>query len=208
MPPKTVFSKEAIVEAGFQVLRKSGLKGLTARNLARQLKSSIMPVYSSFGSMQEFEKEVVGRGKALLLQYAAKAYTELLFLNMGVGIAKFARDEPALYRAMFLERADFKPIIEELLADLCENMRKDPKFADMPKRERMALLRTMWIFTHGLATLICVGVSEITSDEQIVAALGKTGKIVACAALEAHREKVEAFRQMPAGRRQKDKNNG
>jgi len=193
MPPKTVFSRDAVLEAGFQVLRKRGLQGLTSRNVARELDASVMPVYSSFGSMRQFVNAVIGKARDLMLEYASRPHTDMVFLNMGVGIAKFARDEPAFFRAMFLERGDFKGIIDEFLATLCDGMRQDPMFAEMPHEARMALLMKMWVYTHGLASLICVGVVDDTSDAFIVSSLRGVGRIVSGAALAEHRgERAES----------------
>jgi AcrR family transcriptional regulator len=181
--PRTIFSSEAVVEAGFQVLRQKGLKGLTARNLGRKLKASPMPVYSSFGSMRKVENAVIEKVKDLLLEHTSRPYTDLVFLNMGVGIAIFAREEPALYRAMFLERNDFKNLIEDLLTALCERLLEDEKFRDMPRKNRMAMLQKMWVYTHGLAALICVGVMEDTSDAFIISSLRGVGRPVSLDAL-------------------------
>lgn len=183
MPPKTVFSSDAVMEAGFQVLRKKGLKGLTSRNVARKLGASSMPVYSSFGSMRKFENAVIGKVRDLMLEYTSRPYTEMVFLNMGVGMACFARDEPALYRAMFLERNDFRNVIEELLEALCDRLGEDGKLSGMPRGNRMALLRKMWVYTHGLSALICVGVVDDTSDEFIISSLRGVGRPVSLAAL-------------------------
>lgn len=183
MPPRKQFSSDSVVEAGFQVLRKKGLKGLTSRNVARKLKASSMPVYSSFGSMRNFENAVIGKVKDLMLEYTSRPYTELPFLNMGVGMATFARDEPALYRAMFLERSDFRGVVDELLATLCDRLRDDARFSDISRDKRMALLNRMWIYTHGLSALICVGVMEETSDAFIISSLRAVSRPVSLAAL-------------------------
>jgi AcrR family transcriptional regulator len=183
MPPRTVFSREAVVAAGYEVLREGGLKRLTARGVAKRLQASVAPVYQWFPSMAALQSEVVGTVKDVLLEYTARPYTDIRFLNMGVGIARFAREEPALFRAMFLERNDFKGVIDEILASLCERMREDPPFTDMPEAERMALLTKMWVYTHGLAALICVGVLEDTSDAFIISSLRSVGSVVSRAAI-------------------------
>lgn len=183
MPPKTVFSREAVVEAGLAAMREQGLKGLTARHVARRLHASVAPVYHWFPSMDALQAEVVERVKARMLEYAARPYTELRFLNMGVGITIFAREEPGLFRAMFLERNDFKPVIDEFLTSLCGRMREDAPFADMPEPDRMALLTKMWIYTHGLAALIAVGVLDDDSDAFIIESLRSVGQVVSSAAL-------------------------
>ena len=153
----------------------------------------MMPVYSSFGSMRQFVNALIGKAKDLMLDYTSRPHTDMIFLNMGVGIAKFARDEPALFRAMFLERGDFKGIIDEILVTLCDGMLHDPLYAEMPHESRMALLMKMWVYTHGLASLICVGVVDDTSDAFIISSLRGVGRIVSGAALAEHRgERAES----------------
>jgi len=183
MPPKTVFTREDVIQAAFDVVEYQGMQGLTVRKVARELKSSTAPVYSNFESMGELEREVVRRAKDLLLSYTRRPYTERVFLNMGTGYAIFAREHSKLFSAIFLERGDFKYIIDEFLNSLGKEMINDTRFTAMSAERRDALLVKMWIFTHGLATLICVGLSEDSSDEYIITTLMAVGSAVIGAAL-------------------------
>ena len=183
MAPKTIFNKEAVVNAAFELVRSEGWNRMTVRQVARKLGSSIAPVYSVFDSMDALEREVIGRAYALMLTFTAQRYTEMVFLNMGIGLCVFARDEGNLFKALFLEGGHIKSTIGNMLERLCDDMLRSPMVKDLPREERMALLTKMWTYTHGLATLICLGVTEDSSDAFIIGALGDVGRVVTEAAL-------------------------
>lgn len=186
MPPNVTFTREHVVQAGFEIVQEQGLKALSARRVAQRLRSSTAPVYSCFQSMRELEMEVIRKAKDLLFDYATRPYTERVFLNMGTGVVLFARDQRELYRALFLERSDFRDVVDEFLRALREEMIHDPRFTRMSDEDRGELLNKMWIFTHGLASLICVGLIEprAATEEYIVAMLLDVGSVVIGAALE------------------------
>ncbi len=52
MVRKSVFSREEIIQAGFDLVDKQGLEQLTARNVAEEIGSSTAPVYSNFNNME------------------------------------------------------------------------------------------------------------------------------------------------------------
>ncbi len=66
MTQRTFFTKEMIVDAAFQLTREKGWGAVTARNVARRLGSSTMPLYSSMKSMEDIEAEVRRRLEARL----------------------------------------------------------------------------------------------------------------------------------------------
>jgi AcrR family transcriptional regulator len=183
MPPKIVFSREDVIQAAYDIVRAQGLKKLSARKIAVKLKSSTAPVYSQFSSMKELELEVLGKAEELLLQYTRKPYTDRVFLNMGTGYVIFAREHRELFRALFLGKDVSKGVFAEFKDYIRQDMLKDSRFIPMSVPDREALLQQMWIFTHGLAALVCVGLVEDNSDESISAAILDVGTIVVAAAL-------------------------
>ena len=183
MPPKVVFTREDVIQAAFDFVREEGLKKLSARKIARRLKSSTAPVYSQFSSMKELELEVLRKAEDLLLQYTRKPYTERVFLNMGTGYVFFAREYSELFRALFLGRGVSRDVVEDFNDFIREDMLKDSRFVAMPANDRDVLLQQMWIFTHGLAALVCVGLVEDDSNEHIIDTLLEVGTTVVAAAL-------------------------
>jgi AcrR family transcriptional regulator len=178
MPPKTVFTKDDVVTAAFEVVQQQGIKALTAREVAKKLKSSTAPVYSNFESMKLLEREVIKKARDLNLEYMTRPYTKRVFLNMGVGYAIFAREQCSLFRALYLEKSEHKDILDDLEESMRKEMGKDPRFSSLSDQERFSLLDKMRIFTHGLATMICVGLSEDDSDEYIIKTLVDVGSAV------------------------------
>lgn len=184
MAPKQSITKEEISEAAFDIVRQKGMSFLTARNVAKKLGISTRPVYSHFSSMKDLQKEAMSKARELMLAYVAKPYTNCAFLNMGTGATFFARDHKALYKLLFMENKDFKDLVNEFHLDLRKQMKKDGRFTRMTQQERDDLLNKMWIFTHGLASFICVGLIENDSDPFIIEIMDQVGSAVVVAAVK------------------------
>ena len=113
---KPLFSREDVVAAGLALVRREGMTQMTARRVADELESSTAPVYSNFESMEELGQAVLRRAVRELLRLMRQNHTGDEFLNLGVGLLKFAVDEPRLYAALFLEgHGDYDPAISALL---------------------------------------------------------------------------------------------
>jgi AcrR family transcriptional regulator len=178
MAPKHSISREAIIEAAFAIIRQEGMSALTARNVAQKMGLSTRPVYSHFSSMAELQKEAMRKAGDLMLSYMSKPYTDSIFLNMGTGATYFARENKTLYRLLFMENNNFKDLIDEFHVNLRRQMKKDEMFTKLTLNQRNDLLNKMWIFTHGLASFICVGLIDDDSDDAIIKILDSVGSAV------------------------------
>lgn len=178
MPPPEKVSRADIVAAGLAVLEAEGLPALTARRIAAELKLSTAPVYGKFASMDELVGAVMERAKDLLLAYTARSYTKIPFLNVGTGIAMFAKEHPRLYHALFLESDQFESILDGIIEYLTDDMKRDRRFTRMPRQDRAVLLQRMWTYTHGLASMIAVGLARETSQEDVLRSLRAVGSAV------------------------------
>ncbi len=184
MAPKNSATREEIIETAFAIVQQEGMTSLTVRNVAQKLGLSTRPVYSHFASMKDLQQEAMRKARELMLAYVSKCYTNDIFLNMGTGAAFFARDHKALYRILFMENNDFKDLLHDFRMDLSKQMKKDERFTRMTQKERDDLLNKMWIFTHGFASLICVGLMEEDSDLFIIETMNKVGSAVGNAAVK------------------------
>ena len=178
MPPKTVFNREDVIQAAFEIVQEKGIQSLTAREVAHKLKSSTAPVYSNFESMKLLEREVILKATALQIEYMTCPYTELAFLNMGIGYARFAREQGGLFRAIYLGKGEHKDLMYEFEKSMQVLMNTDNRFDSLTEEERHSLLDKMWTFTHGMATMICVGLAEENSDDYITNTLRDVGSAV------------------------------
>ena len=148
-------SRQDIVDAAFKIVRESGWSMLSARNIAKMLKSSTMPLYYQFKSMTDLEEEVVGKAMALLGEYESKPYTDVLALNQGIGYVLFAWEEPNLFAAihdkqhipMQIKIGDQQ--FDMQVDELSRNIRMQG-LSDKQLREFQFLA---WIFVHGIASI-------------------------------------------------------
>ena len=83
-----------------------------------------------------------------------------------------------------MENNDFKDLLNDFMMDLSKQMKKDERFTRMTQKQRDDLLNKMWIFTHGLASFICVGLMEEDLDLFIIETMKKVGLVVGNAAVK------------------------
>ena len=163
MTQRTVFTREMIVDAAFQLTRAHGWAFVTARTIAEKLGSSTMPLYSTLKSMDEIEKEVRVRAEACMHGYQREKYTDEVLLSSAVGYVVFARDEKNLFRFLYVDR----PVAAGQGGDKgqARDVQELGGVVDLVDQATVALKDPMvlknWAFTHGLASLISSGVIDL-----------------------------------------------
>ncbi|HYK91222.1 MAG TPA: WHG domain-containing protein [Acidobacteriota bacterium] len=168
MTQRAIYSKDRIVEAAVTLTREHGWAAVTARNLAKQLSCSTMPIYSSLKSMGGIEREVRRRAEDLMLDCQRKHYTHDSALNAALGYVNFARSEPNLFRFLYVDRpvrmrrGDIGREAAVSSRDVFAGTRI-PRLADqVPTAMRDPRILKCWIFIHGLASMIGTGVLDLT----------------------------------------------
>jgi hypothetical protein len=135
--------------------------------LARRLGSSTMPIYSSLRSMDEIESEVRKTAESLLLDYQSRRYTDDAPLNMAEGYVRFAKEEPHLFRFLYLDRpVRQSPATEEQeVAGTYERISAGTTAIPLAEQAPVAMqdprILKSWVFTHGLAAMISSGVLDL-----------------------------------------------
>ncbi len=184
MPPKAVFNRDDIITTAFEIVRKSGFRDFSTRKIADELNSSTAPVYSYFSSIDELKSEVLERAEKLMLEYTMKPYTKSVFLNMGTGLVLFSQENRELFRALLLESGETRSIIEKILKELTEELERDELLSLLPKKERREVMNRMAIFTHGFASLLCVGLIDDVSKNTAIKTMLNMGRDVINVALK------------------------
>ncbi|MGL6115535.1 TetR/AcrR family transcriptional regulator [Cetobacterium sp. SF1] len=167
MPKKAIFTKDHIHKKAFELFEKHGLEAITARNLAKALNSSPAPIYSCYASMDELKKELIDEAKDLFMEYVVKPETESIFLNSGIGLCTFAREEKQLFTSIFLREKAYKSLLIEFRDLMKEEMSKDERFKGLPCDFKDELFLECWFYGHGFATLIATGYFENPTNEFI-----------------------------------------
>lgn len=180
MPPQVNFSRETIVSEAFEIVRKQGLQGLSARSMARRLKSSTQPIYREFESMQQLEQTVLKKVKEYAVEYMLQGEeTEEPFLNIGLRYVQFAREEKELFKLLYMSENSGESFqaITGPFHQLLERMKTDQHLQGLDEASLPGILQKMAIFTHGLTTLVWAN-SIPYSEERIRALLHEMGRVV------------------------------
>ena len=160
MAPKNKFTKTEMVEAALQVVRARGIDGLTAKTMADELGTSTQPVFTGFGSMDGVRQEVYAAAVRVYDTYTAAGLKEKIpFLGVGMQYIRFAREEPELYRLLFLTRTQERECSAmKAMGHLQELVR--PTLVDIyhiTAEEADLYFRNLWLVVHSLSTLIVTG---------------------------------------------------
>ena len=160
MAPKNKFTREEMVAAAVQVVRKNGAASLTAKSLAGELGTSTQPVFTCFGTMDTAKAEVYAAAGRLFDNYLAEGMKEeVSFFGFGMQYIRFVQEEPELYRLLFLMRPDdlgsgafatMRHMQEIVRPSLVETYHISEQEADR-------YFRDLWLVVHSLSTLIVTG---------------------------------------------------
>ena len=105
MAPKNKFTKEEMTAAALRVVRTRGIDGLTAKTMADELGTSTQPIFTGFGSMDGVRQAVYAAAVRVYDGYTnAGLHEKIPFYGVGMQYIRFAREEPELYRLLFLTR--------------------------------------------------------------------------------------------------------
>lgn len=167
MAPKNKFTKEEMVEAALRVVRAKGIGGLTAKTLADELGTSTQPVFTAFKSMDGVKQEVYAAAVRVYDGYTNAGLQENIpFLGVGMQYIRFAREEPELYRLLFLtktSKSSAMQSMQHLQALVRPTLMCIYRITD---EEADVYFRDLWLVVHSLATLIVTGDCP-WSDQQI-----------------------------------------
>lgn len=158
MAPKNKFTTEEMVAAALRVVRAKGIDGLTAKTMAGELGTSTQPVFTGFGSMDGLKAEVYAAAVRVYDGYTTAGLKETIpFLGVGRQYIRFAREEPELYRLLFLTRVREYSAMESM-RHLQEHVR--PTLMEVYRitaGEADFYFRDLWLVVHSLSTLIVTG---------------------------------------------------
>ncbi len=168
MAPKNKFTKKEMIEAAMQVVRDKGIDGLTAKTMADELGTSTQPVFTAFGSMDTVKQEVYAATVRVYDSYVDAGLKEKIpFFGVGMQYIRFAREEPELYRFLFLTRTQDQEYsamksmqhLQELVRPTLVNI------YHITAEEADLYFRDLWFVVHSLSTLIVTGDCPYSDQE-------------------------------------------
>ena len=164
MPPLKKINKEDIIKAGYEIVEKTGMDSLNARDLAKKLNCSVQPIFSNFENMDSLKNDV--------LNYCYQQYIDYMKLSKdykdtGIRYIRFAKIKPNVFKAIFTIPSDRNAmdcmINDESFTIIATKMRKLNNFTDEMIKD---FHLKMWLFTQGIVSLILNHTCNF-SDEDI-----------------------------------------
>lgn len=162
MPKVSTITKEIVLDAAFEIVRTSGFSSLSARNIAQHIGCSTQPIYWVYDNMELIRHDVVQRAINYLNNIISGYHqTGKPFADLGLGYIYVAHKESPLFKAIYMENvaniklSDFpeNPMIIKAL-ELSENTNSADDTATKA-----------WIFAHGIASLVTVGMMVYNSEK-------------------------------------------
>lgn len=171
MPPKPKYTKEQIVETALEIVSQKGVDSLTAKEVGRALKTSTTPIFTVFKTMKELEGEVKKAAMNRFESFAHKTERDKpVFKQVGMQMILFAKEEPLLYRFLFMfpdgNFKSFSDIYSYLGSVANECLDAIQNDYGLTETEAKNLFEHTWIHTFGIGTMCATGVCDF-SEEQI-----------------------------------------
>lgn len=168
IPTTTKITKEMILNAAFQITKTDGFDKVSNRTIAKKLNSSIRPIYYQFKNVDELNKELYTMISKYFYKYIMNDIetSPLPYKQIGINYINFAKKENKLFQLLFM--SDNKNFMETLTKQKDEST----KILDIIKKytklksEVVEIFHTeIWIFTHGIATLVANNTIDLTDEE-------------------------------------------
>ena len=175
MPPSKKFQRDHIISATYEIVKSEGLQAINARRIAKELNSSVQPIYLNFSTMEELKNAVIEKISHTYVEYMWQgAAGEKPYQGMGMAYIQFARDYPNFFKILFMTESNLTPdcfIQNDIMGN--DVLQKGRTFTGLSLEEQKRFHLKVWVFTHGIATLAATSTVKFT-DEDILELLSST----------------------------------
>lgn len=172
MAPKIKFTREDVLDAAFRLTCDEGYDAVNARAVAKRLGSSTQPLFRVFARMDDIRAEVQKMAYQAFKNYlvADKSSEMSDFKRMGMAYIRFGREEPHLFRMLFM--CDRSVVNDENDAYAGSKRIGLQACADMTgftgeKNERFYM--HMWVFVHGMAVMAAT--KYLAMDDEYISSI-------------------------------------
>lgn len=165
MPPTVRFTRDAVLHAACQLMRREGMEALNARAIAKELGGSTQPIFRLFTNMEDLHRELI---LYVARQFQAHAEAEMAqsdspYIQLCTTYLLYGRDEPELFKLLFMrDRDSEEQYSDQTNFDLVFNIIKN----ETPLDDETALrfFERTWLFIHGLA--VCIATKYIPCQDE------------------------------------------
>ena len=167
MPPVIKIQKEDIVNAAYEIARKSGIEGVNARAVAKKLNCSIQPIFHNFKNMEDLKQALYEKAVKTYKEYMTKGVdSDYSYKSIGINYIRLAKEEPNIFKMLFMRETNMT--LESFMAEDKAYEYIESTIATETKMDKKTILKfheKMWFFTHGIATLVADKTCNLTENE-------------------------------------------
>ena len=165
MPPTVRFTRDAVLHAACQLMRREGMEALNARAIAKELGGSTQPIFRLFTNMEDLHRELI---LYVARQFQAHAEADMAqsdspYIQLCTTYLLYGRDEPELFKLLFMrDRVSEGEYSDQTNFDLVFNILK--KETPLDDETALRFFERTWLFIHGLA--VCIATKYIPCQDE------------------------------------------
>lgn len=165
MPPTVRFTRDAVLHAACQLVRREGMEALNARAIAKELGGSTQPIFRLFTNMEDLHRELI---LYVARQFQAHAEADMAqsdspYIQLCTTYLLYGRDEPELFKLLFMrDRISEGQYSDQTNFDLVFNIIK--KETPLDDETALRFFERTWLFIHGLA--VCIATKYIPCQDE------------------------------------------
>lgn len=165
MPPTVRFTRDAVLHAACQLMRREGMEALNARAIAKELGGSTQPIFRLFTNMEDLHRELI---LYVARQFQAHAEEDMAqsdspYIQLCTTYLLYGRDEPELFKLLFMrDRVSEGQYNDQTNFDLVFNIIK--KETPLDDETALRFFERTWLFIHGLA--VCIATKYIPCQDE------------------------------------------
>lgn len=165
MPPTVRFTRDAVLHAACQLMRREGMEALNARAIAKELGGSTQPIFRLFTNMEDLHRELI---LYVARQFQAHAEADMAqsdspYIQLCTTYLLYGRDEPKLFKLLFMrDRVSEGQYSDQTNFDLVFNIIK--KETPLDDETALRFFERTWLFIHGLA--VCIATKYIPCQDE------------------------------------------
>lgn len=165
MPPTVRFTRDAVLHAACQLMRREGMEALNARAIAKELGGSTQPIFRLFTNMEDLHRELI---LYVARQFQAHAEADMAqsdspYIQLCTTYLLYGRDEPELFKLLFMrDRVGEGQYSDQTNFDLVFNIIK--KETPLDDETALRFFERTWLFIHGLA--VCIATKYIPCQDE------------------------------------------
>ena len=156
MPPKVKISREEVLQAAIETVRKKGIGAVNARDLARELSCSTQPIFFNFSSMSALREALCVEVNALYNAYITREMESGIYppyKASGMAYIRFASEEKELFKLLFMRDRTEEVLPSGADRELEPLLALIEKQVGISREEARLFHLEMWVTVHGIATM-------------------------------------------------------